>query len=321
VNTLEDLRQEQSDLQSSDLNKAGLRIYLPREVKVKGDSIALASVGIMRGEKGLVGKAGRVDLGKFSITGQQIKIDRNTILSRLASEGIKARDVEFGGAEVVMVKRDEVVISGKRFSEVARQYLMNMIETEAISEISLIGRQKDWALPEGSDEVKLVPKMNRYSTKSKAKIWIGVVQNDVEVGGCEVAFNLKYKCRRAVALVNIRSGDIINSENIRIVTEQASSPESADWIPPYGMIAKRRIRQGAAVTKNCVRPVEAPVVINRRQMVVVKIETPGLSISALGEAQSDGKVGEYVKVRMGTSRNSRQIVAEVKPNGILVPVY
>ncbi len=316
-----DIDVELSDPRSLESNGKGLRIYLPREVQVNDDFIELASVGIIRGDRALVSKAGSIGLGKFAVTGQQIIIDRVTILSRLASAGINSHEVVFTGVEKVKVRRDEEVISGERFSEVARSFLMTQIDTASVVQINLVGKQKDWILPKGTGEVKLVPKMNRYSTKSKAKVWVSVMQEGTEIGGYEVAFNLKYKCRKAVALVDIRAGIMISSDNVKIVTEEVSLPEPSDWSAPYGLVAKRNIRKGDIVHINTVGPVEPTVIIKRKQMVVVKIETPGLTVSSLGEALSDGKVGEYIKVRMGMNRNARQIVAQVKPNGIVVPVY
>ena len=312
---------ELSDPHSVESNGKGLRIYLPREVQVNDDSIELASVGIIRGDKALVSKAGSIVLGKFVVTGQQVIIDRVTILSRLASAGINSHEVVFTGTEKVRVKRDEEVISGERFSEVARSFLMTQIDTASVAQINLIGKQKDLVLPKGTGEVKLVPKMNRYNTKSKAKVWVSVMQEGTEIGGYEIAFNLKYKCRKAVALVDIRADTMINSENVKIITEEKSLPEPSDWSAPYGLAAKRDIRKGDIVHINTVGPVEPSVIVKRKQMVVVKIETPGLTVSSLGEALSDGKIGEYIKVKMGMNRNARQIVAQVKPNGIVVPVY
>ncbi|GAH39558.1 unnamed protein product, partial [marine sediment metagenome] len=48
-----DIDVELSDPRSLESNGKGLRIYLPREVQVNDDSIELASVGIIRGDKAL----------------------------------------------------------------------------------------------------------------------------------------------------------------------------------------------------------------------------------------------------------------------------
>lgn len=296
-----------------------LRIYLPREVVVKADSIQLGAVGVMQGDEAVVAKARQIGLGRFALTGQQIVIDRPTILSRLASNGIKAYEVSFSGAERVRVRRDEKVISGRRFAEVASAFLKTQARYESVSDIALVRKPKDWVLVDDGGQIKLVARLGKYSRKDKAKVWVGVVRDGVEMGGYEVAFDLKYKRRRVIATVDIVAGVAISPENVKVEVTMASTPEPAGWFVPYGQVAKRRIKKGAVITGNVVGPAEPPVVIKRRQTVVMKIETGGLYVSAVGVALSDGKVGEYIRVK--GPNNSRIVVVKVKADGTVEPVF
>src|SRR4030042_7134848 len=65
-----------------------LKIYLPREVTVKDNNLSLGQVSIIQGGEPLAAKAGEIALGRISVPGQQIIIDRPMILSRLACNGI-----------------------------------------------------------------------------------------------------------------------------------------------------------------------------------------------------------------------------------------
>ena len=302
------------------VKKSGLRIYLPREVVIKGGSIELGAIGIMYGDEATMVKAKEIGLGRFALTGQQIVIDRPTILSRLASNGIKAGQVSLSGAERVTVRRDEKVISGQRFVEVASAFLKTQEAYETVSDAELIRKPKDWVLADDDGQIKLAARMGRYSRKGRAKVWVGVVRDGVEAGGCEVAFNLKYKRRWAAAAVDIAAGVAISPENVKIETTTACTPEPAHWSAPYGLVAKRRIKKGDVITPNVAGPAEPPVVIKRRQTVVMKIETEGLFISALGVALSDGKVGEYIRVK-GSNRDARIVVGKVMPDGTVKPVF
>jgi flagella basal body P-ring formation protein FlgA len=296
-----------------------LRIYLPREVVVKADSIQLGEVGIMQGDEEAVARARQIGLGRFALTGQHIVIDRPTILSRLASNGIKTPEVVLSGAERVKVKRDEKVISGRRFVEVASVFLKTQAGYESVSDIALVREPKDWVLADEGGEIRLVAKLAKYSRKDKARVWVGVVRDGIEAGGCEVGFDLKYERRRVVATVDIVGGVAISPENVKVETTMASAPEPAGWSVPYGQVAKRRIKNGSVITGNVVGPVELPVVIKRRQTVVMKIETGGLYVSAVGVALSDGKAGEFIRVK--GPNNSRIIVCKVKTDGTVEPVF
>ncbi len=66
---------------------------------------------------------------------------------------------------------------------------------------------------------------------------------------------------------------------------------------------------------------EMPVMIKRRQQVILKIETSGLSVSNFGKALSEGREGESIRVEVGNSRNRRVVIGMIKKDGTVEPVY
>src|SRR4030065_1655928 len=82
-----------------------LKIYLPREVTVKDNNLSLGQVSIIQGGESLVAKASEIALGRISVPGQKIIIDRPMVLSRLACNGIPTSKVTFTGAEKIKVKQ------------------------------------------------------------------------------------------------------------------------------------------------------------------------------------------------------------------------
>ncbi len=299
-----------------------LRVYLPREAMVAGELINLGLVGVVRGEDALVARANGVGLGRFSLAGQQIVIDRGTILSRLASSGIKGSQISLSGAETVTIKRNEQTIGTDRFVETARLYLQKQLSGVSVSSIEPVGRSAQWVLPADGGSIKLAAKISGYSSsKLPNRIWVGVMEDGAEIGGREIVFKIKFKQQRAVALADIAEGVMIGSDNVRIETIEADKPLAANWSVPYGMIARRRINKDSVITETMVRAVAPPTLIERGQMVVIKIERPGMMISALGEALADGKVGDYIKIKRGLERDAPLIVGMVKPDGTVEPVY
>jgi flagella basal body P-ring formation protein FlgA len=298
---------------------SNLRIYLPREVVVKSDSIQLGDVVVMQGDEVVVARAGEIGLGKFALAGQQIVIDRRTIFSRLASSGIKAEQVSLSGAEQVKVKRDEKVIGGRRFVDVALAFLRSEAAYKSVDEVALVGNPKDRVLTNDGNQVKLKARLGAYSGKDKARIWVGVVVDGVETGGCEVVFELKYNRRQMVAVADLGVGAVLSPENVKIEKTMASAPEPGGWSVPYGQVVKRRLKKGAVITGNVVGPAEPPVVIKRGQTVVMEIETGGLYVSALGTALSDGKVGQFIRIK--GPNDSRIVVGKVKSDGTVEPIF
>ena len=103
--------------------EAYLQVHLPREVAVQDNQLSLAQVGVVRGPEALVAEVSDIGLGRISLPGQKVVVDRPTILSRLASSGISAQRVRFTGAKAVTVRRQQTVIEAEDFVEVGRRFL------------------------------------------------------------------------------------------------------------------------------------------------------------------------------------------------------
>ena len=298
-----------------------LRVYLPREMVVKGDSIDLGTIGVIRGDEKLVAKASTIGLGKFSVTGQQVVIDKDTILSRLASNGIKPTDVQLSGAESVQVRRDEKIIDGSRFIETALSFIRSQTAQTMLSSVEAVSKPKSWALNHDG-EVRLVARLESQKRPDRAQVRVAVVSDGKEVDSRTVWVRLKYKQQKVTATANIEKGALLNLNNIKIESSEGAHPQRQDWSPPYGMVAKQTIRKGSVIKDTMICPVEKPLMIERKQIVVLKIETAGLIISNLGTALSDGKVGDIIRVKVeNPNRQERIVVGKVKPNGTVEPVY
>jgi hypothetical protein len=102
-------------------NPQKIRIYLPKDKTLESEVVELGKIAL--GDDDILPLVNELQLGKFSIHGQEIRIDRKTILSRLASMGIKSSWVTFNGAERISVCRDESTITTDRFVDAARDYL------------------------------------------------------------------------------------------------------------------------------------------------------------------------------------------------------
>ncbi len=301
--------------------KAVLRMYLPREKVLKGDYIKLGQIVVPQGDEKLWGKAEAVSLGKFVVAGQKITLNRNTILSRLASSGIDMSKVSLVGAESVVVRRDEEVIGSEKFVEAARAYLQAKYSTALASMIEVKRKLDDWTLPAGVKNVELKARLATYQTGGKTRVTVEAVQGGSVLKKFDVYFVLKYKSSRVVATVDMVPGTVLSPENIAVEMIESNRPGPTGRSVPYGMVARRMIKKGMAITSSVYEPAELPVLVNRRQMVLIKIETPVLLLTNIGEALSDGKVNDFIKVKMGPNRGGRIISARVRPDGTLEPYH
>ena len=299
--------------------QASIRIYLPREVTVKSNILTLGQVSIIRGQESLVARASEISLGRISVLGQKVIIDRPTLLSRLACNQIPTSKVTLIGAEKVTIKRQHYVINGSEFVGLANSFLVKNQPVGSACQWHPVRVPKDLVMPEGTKDVKLSPHLTRGSSKYHIRVQIDVLSGDKVIGSREVIYRLRYNCRSIVALTDIPAGQTISPENVKVEETVENYPELADWKSPYGLITRCRIPANTVIRPGMIGPVKPVVIIKRNQMVVIRIERPGLLVTTVGKTMQDGRAGEYIKVRNVDSQ--RILLAKVQEDGTVEPVF
>jgi flagella basal body P-ring formation protein FlgA len=294
-----------------------LKIYLPREVDVNDKTLTLGRVSIIQGSEFLAAKAGEIQLGRLSVPGQQMVLDRSMILSRLACSGIPATKVTLTGSEKITVKQENRTISSSDFVSLADSILEKNLPGNTACKWKLIREPKDFVVPAGSEDIKFSSRLVQTGVKSQARVEIVVLSGNTKIGLRQVTFSLTYECRQAVTKVDILAGGTLGPENIKIEKIQSNDPEPADWKPPYGLVAKRPLPAGTVLASNMLESIEPPVILKRNQNVIIRIERPGFLVTAMGIAMQDGRAGDYIKVRNTDSQ--RIILARIKEDGTVEP--
>lgn len=299
-------------------NDSVVEVYMPREVTIKDDCIRLGQVSILRGSEPLVARVSQIALGQISVPGQEIVVDRSTVLSRLACNGIPFSKVTFTGAEKITIRQEHHVIKGTQFVELARSFLKKKLPANSVHQLSPVWIPKDLVLPGPSKDVKLSLRLVKSGSRNQAKIEITVLAGGKEIGGCEVAFRLKYNSHTVVTLVEIPAGEVISPNDVKIEKTVSHKPEPANWKPPYGLMAKRRLPANTVIRPDSVGPVKPAIAVRRNETVVIRIERPGFLVTAIGKALKEARPGEYVKVRNVDSQ--RIILCRVNEDGTVEPI-
>jgi flagellar basal body P-ring formation protein FlgA len=297
---------------------SGLKIYLPREVTIEGNTIALGQVAIIRGAEALIGKANDVALGRFSLPGQAIVLDRQAVLGRLLSSGIPAAKITLQGAEQVKIKQNSSVISGSEFVRQAKIFLDEKIPANSSEQWNPVREPAELVLAGSSSNIKYKCTLIESTVKNQQTVQVAVYSTDTRLDVRNVTFAAQYSVRTAVTTADIKAGQPLSAENVKIETRLSNQPESDDWMSPFGLVAKRSLSAGTVVNAGMVGSFEPAVVIKRNQNVVIKIEQPGFVISATGKALQDGKVDELIKVRNTDSQ--RIITVKIRQDLSVEPV-
>jgi len=295
-----------------------LRIYLPREIVIEDNTANLGQIGIIRGDESQVAKAGAIVLGRISVPGQELTVDRQMLLSRLACNGIPASKVKLSGAERVKVRQKGRAIKADEFVERAKLFLSKNLQASSICQSDMIRAPKDLIFAGVHTDIKLVPRMDRSGAVNQTRIRIGVVAGGKEIGSREISFRHNYEVHKVVALSEIPAGGVISRENVKVEKAISSYPEVANWSAPYGLIARRRLPKDVVLHPNMVGPVKPVILVKRNQNVVIRIEAGGLVITATGRMVDEGAAGDFVRVRNVDSQ--RVIIAKVNEDGTVGPV-
>jgi flagella basal body P-ring formation protein FlgA len=303
---------------NKDLQKdSELRIYMPREVTVKDSNLTLGRVSIIQGDETLADNANKILLGRISVPGQKIVLDRPMILGRLACNGIPASEVTLTGSEKITVKQQNQIIDSNDFVSLADSFLEKNPPGNSVCKWNPIRKPKDFVAPARSEDIKLSPRLVRTGVKNQARVEIAVLSGSDKIGVRQVTFALIYEHHQAVTKLDIPAGGVINPENIKIEKVHSNDPEPIKWKPPYGLVARRRLPAGTVLAPNMLEPLESPIILKRNQNVVIRIERPGFLITAMGIAMQDGRAGDYIKVRNTDSQ--RIILARIKEDGTVEP--
>lgn len=298
-----------------------LRIHLPDEKTLETDQPKLADVVLLAGDEDLKQKAGNVKLGQFSAAGQNLLIDRQTILSCLAAAGIPATQVQFSGADMTRTLRLETTIPAERFIETARLFLENSFQDQKPVSLKMLRSVQDFVSSSPAAEIELSARLSSQPNRGVHRVTVAVLQRGIEIGHQELTFAAQYECRRPVAMRRLETGTEITPENAKLETYLSSSPQPEAVSIPYGMMTRKIVPAGNVLDNSSVESRIAPALIKKQQQVVLKIETDVMQISAYGEAMDDGKPGDLIRVRRGSraTNDERFVIGRVMPDGTVQP--
>jgi len=297
---------------------ACLQVHLPREVTVRDSQLSLGQVGVLRGPGAMVAKVSKIGLGRFSAPGQKMVLDRPTVLSRLASSGISVAQVRLTGAESVTVRRRQKVIETEDFIAVAQEFLRQHSAARSVIKIIPVLKPKDLVLAELPEQISLIPQFTGRSSRGRATVQIRVTVDGRDMGTREIMFRLRYERHRVVTIGEIAEGTVLGPENVRIETVESDQPEPAGWQPPYGQVATRTLPANVEIRSGMSGSARSSVVVRRNETVQIRLERPGILVTAMGTALKEARAGEFVKVRNADSR--RVILCRVKNDGTVEPM-
>ena len=156
---------------ASPKNEPVLRMHLPRTVRVRGESLNMGRIGVIRGSDAkLRKKVSDIKMGRLPFSGEKITIDRRTILSRLATAGIGLKMIQITGAKKVVVMLDEKTFEAAKLIKSAEAFLKKTRPGPDGCSWKLVRQPKDLKVM-SADNIQLIPRLG----KAKSKRYVEVI--------------------------------------------------------------------------------------------------------------------------------------------------
>ncbi len=298
-------------------DQAELRIHLPRTQQVRGSTLSLGEVCIVRGgDQGRVARAGQVQLGRAPFSREEMKIDRAMIRGRLAASGFSQRDISFSGADEVLVSPNEQEIDASRLVAAASALLNDKMPCKGEAQWRLMRQVEPVSVPTGP-AVRLSPVLMGGATEQKATVRVNITCDGSAAAACELVFEQAHVWRQAVARKDIPAGETLTESNVAVETVLRPRAREA-WASPYGRQTARAVAAGSVLEQGLLTSPKPELVFERNALVRIRVDLGGFSLLAKGVALAPGRVGEAVPVQNIDSK--RILTARVCRDGTVEPL-
>ncbi|MCP4450896.1 MAG: flagella basal body P-ring formation protein FlgA [Planctomycetes bacterium] len=307
-----------------------LRVYMPRSTTIKGAIPNLGQIAILRGDADLVNRLRSVSMGRIASPGGQVIIDRNAILSRLASFGVDASKVTLSGAEKITVQQQSTILTSATLVKRARAALQDFSMSELVSQVTLMRGPAIVIVPGSGEALSVKVDTIKQTAQNQIRVRIEVLREDERLAVRDIIFGLKFRIYRLVTNADVLPGTAIDHRLVRVVEGVSNRPvepkaevlwrknPEGKMVVREGLMALRKLPAGAVIRPGMIGAPSKAVRVKRRQSVVIRFENLGLMVSAIGVAQEDGCVGDVIKVKNADSQ--RLIMARVNVDGSVAPV-
>ncbi len=306
----------QSPLENRDPDTP-LRMHILRQVEIEDSVINLGQISVMQGPQVLKSRAEKITLGRISLPQQKVIINKSTIISRLACSGIPPSRYKLTGAVQTSVTRQLKTIESNQLVKIARRFIENKLPAGSVCKLVTERKPDDLLLPEECNDVELYPKLVARQP-NVVKIRIMQKQQDKQSVVGDVVFRLKHNCKKAVTKTDIPAGKTITTKNTELKQTISEYPQPEDWFNPFGFVTRYPVPADTEIHPNMIAPQQEPVIIKRRQSVIIRVKRPGLLITVTGQALEQGRIGQQIKVRNVDS--NRVIIAKVNQDGTVEPI-
>lgn len=303
--------------QDESLKVVEIRI-LPN-AEVTGKRFTLGEVAELDGfDLEAVKRLAKVRLAYSPRPGGKMRLHASQVRSRLYRV-MRPERIRLVMPKTVWISRASQVVTAKEIAQMVKDHAAALSDhrIDGLRQ-TISGVVRDAVLPVGEVKWKIVPIGRNLSAGGSRSFRVAAKVNGKEVWRTQVRLKQEVTQNIAVAVKEIRRGQKIRPEDIRLKLQNISGKTPGYYITRLrdviGKNAKRPIGRGEWVKRNMVL---APAEVREGGRVTIEYRTPLLHLRMPGVALVAGNIGDFIPVR---NLQSGKIVYGVVKNRTTVRV-
>ena len=267
------------------------RVEIPSSIVLLGDVAAIAG-----GDRQLADRLRALNLGNAPLPGQSLNISADQIRMRLRQEGLHRHVDSITGSDSVTVVRGHLEIDPRRIADAVTDHIIANAPWSA-EEMTVTGVNVSGSVtvPPGRVTIFVEPPARRDYLGSVPFSVIIDVDGEYRrriwaVASVEVTAEVVVANRPIERFRRIEPEDVSIK---RVNLAEVSSSSIREMSQIMDKRARRRIAPNEVIRTDMV---EFPPLVKRGDKVFIIAESPGMRITALGEARDNGAAGDTIRV-------------------------
>lgn len=291
-----------------------LDITFRTSATVSGASVTLGEIADLDSNSEMAKALAGQGVAASPDAGQKSVLDAGAIIRKLTGKITSADEINWGGAATVTVEREGVTITPRTVHGIIEAYLAE--HAGELPDARFTFTPKDpplpFMVPTGDLQWEVTPSIPGIIGSNRFAL-IGRIDNQV-VKNFSVRGVLEALAPVAVAVTNLRRGDMINEAQIQMEPRDLSTLR-APCLQVQQVIGKTVIRGIKAGSVIDLASIEFPPVVKKGTLVKILGQKNGLQLTATGIAKTDGKQDQIIKVKNASS--DKEIFCRVTAPGIV----
>jgi flagella basal body P-ring formation protein FlgA len=273
---------------------AQISVNFQANASVTAAKIVLADIAVIKPTGSAADAIGQLPVAAAPAPGKTKQLSTVSVITSLRNRS-EVADVDWQGSQSIVVERKGNQISQEQMQQIVTDYLLeNSAKLQAQVEFTAVRSPQQLVLPAGQLSWKVTPSNPNIIGSSSFSIFFTV--DGKPAGNCVVRGRLNTFSDILTAVKTLHKGDVIKEEHLALQRQNLAGFEDPfqDQELIIGMQVARTVNAGKPLTQ---KDIVSPPIIKDGEMIKIFARKGTLLLSTSGIAQSDGRLGETIKVK------------------------